>query len=301
MRDLLTQVGELFDTSGPAVLRKVADVAVIWVVAWISWQLTKRIARRMTARLEAQEETFPDPAAQRAQTIASLIRGVGRTVILVVAVVSTLAQFIAIGPILAAGGIVGLAVSFGSQSLVRDVIAGFFILVENQFGLGDVIEAAGRNGTVEKMTLRVVMLRDVNGVLHVIPNGQITTVSNLTRSWARAVVDVAVSYASDLDRALQVIRDEAEGLRADPKWAARFESGTDSIGVEELTPQAVLIRSRLRTAPGAQWAIAREFRRRIKNRLQAEEIPVAATPPTPAPPTPPAPPSSSPPSLDNPS
>lgn len=142
---------------------------------------------------------------------------------------------------------------------------------------GNVIEAAGKSGTVARMTLRVAMLRDVRGVLHVVPNGQITTLSNLTRSWSRAIVEFGIGYASDLDRALEVFRDEIARLRKDPAWAGRFE-GESQVGVEELGQHAVIVRAMLRTTPGAQWDIAREFRRRIKNRLDAERIPISTMP-----------------------
>ena len=152
------------------------------------------------------------------------------------------------------------------------MIAGFFILMENQFAVGDVIEAAGKSGTVERMTLRVAVLRDVRGVLHVIPNGQIATVSNLTRSWSRAVVEVGVGYATDVDRAIDVFKDELSRFRAEPAWTSRFAGDSEVLGVEDLGEHSVVIRSLLRTVPGAQWEVAREFRRRIKNRLDAEGI-----------------------------
>ncbi len=134
-------------------------------------------------------------------------------VIIGVAVLLTFNVFIDIGPILAGAGILGLAVSFGAQSLVKDVISGFFILFENQFGLGDVIEAAGKSGTVEKMTLRVVVLRDVYGIMHIVPNSEIKVVSNKTRGWSRAVVDVGIARDVDIDQALEVVLDEAHGSR----------------------------------------------------------------------------------------
>jgi small conductance mechanosensitive channel len=144
--------------------------------------------------------------------------------------------------------------------------------MENQFAVGDVIEAAGKSGTVERMTPRVAVLRDVRGVLHVIPNGQITTVSNLTRSWSRAVVEVGVGYATDVDRAIAVFRDELSRFRDDAAWTSRFTGDSDVLGVEDLGEHSVVIRTLLRTVPGAQWEVAREFRRRIKNRLDAEGI-----------------------------
>lgn len=275
--DIFSRIAEFFGTSRGAVVAKLVNVAAIWIVAWLAYHLVRRIARRIIAHADDHDTATLTAAEKRGHTLAAVVRSVGRVVILVLAVLLTAAQFLPIGPLLAAGGILGLAVSFGSQSLVKDVLAGFFILLENQFALGDVIEAAGKSGTVEQMTLRVVMLRDVRGVLHVVPNGQITTVSNLTRSWSRAIVEVGVAYAADLDRALEVFRDEVTRFREDPAWRLRFE-GASEVGVEDLGQHAVMVRTMLRTAPGAQWEVAREFRRRIKNRLDAEGIPISSLP-----------------------
>jgi moderate conductance mechanosensitive channel len=284
--DIFARVALFFGTSRGEVVAKLINVLSIWLMAWLAYQIVRRIARRIVAHVDNHSDDTLTAAEKRGHTVAAVVRSVGRVVILVLAVLLTAAQFIPIAPLLAAGGILGLAVSFGSQSLVKDVLAGFFILFENQFALGDVIEAAGKSGTVERMTLRVVMLRDVRGVLHVIPNGQITTVSNLTRSWSRAIVEVGVAYAADLDQALGIFRDEVARLRSDPAWQRRFEGEAD-VGVEELGQHAVIVRTMLRTAPGAQWEVAREFRRRIKNRLDAEGIPIYSVS-RPAPPAEPA-------------
>ena len=179
----------------------------------------------------------------------------------------TLNQFINIGPILAGAGILGLAVSFGAQSLVKDVITGFFMLVENSISVGDTVEIAGKTGTVERITLRVVRLRDVDGTLHIIPNGQITTVSNQTRGWSRAVVDVTVAYESDLDRALAVFREEAARVRRRPGWSRLLDGPPEVLGVQQLAERGVTIRTLLRTHPGKQWEVARGFRLRILDRL----------------------------------
>jgi small conductance mechanosensitive channel len=196
----------------------------------------------------------------------------GRVVIYAIAILLTFNVFIDIGPILAGAGILGLAVSFGAQSLVKDVISGFFILFENQFGIGDVIEVAGHSGVVEKMTLRVVVLRDGEGVMHVVPNGEIKVVSNKTRGWSRAVVDVGVPYEENVDRALEVLRDEAAQFSTDKAWGTQLDGPVEVLGVESLSDSAVVLRTLLRTQPGSQWSVAREFRRRIKNRFDKETL-----------------------------
>lgn len=272
VQDVFSRIADFFGTSRVLVVEKVLRVAVVWVVAWLAYQLVKRVARRIIKAVDDGDDSTMTAAEKRGHTVAQLVRSVGRAVVLVIAVLLTIGQFLPIGPILAAGGIFGLAISFGAQSLVKDVIAGFFILMENQFAVGDVIEAGGKSGVVERMTLRVAVLRDVRGVMHVIPNGQIATVSNLTRSWSRAVVEIGVGYGTDVDRAIAVFKDELSQFRSEPVWASRFTGDSDVVGVEDLGEHSVVIRTMLRTIPGAQWDIAREFRRRIKNRLDAEGI-----------------------------
>ena len=271
VRDIFTQVAEGIGTTR-AVVIQLLRVAAIWGGAWIAYQVVKRIAKRIIQAVDDGDDSTMTAAEKRGHTIAQLIKSVGRMLVIVVALLITINEFMSIAPLLAVGGILGLAVSFGSQSLVKDVIAGFFILIENQFAVGDVIEAAGKSGTVEKMTLRVAMLRDIRGILHVIPNGQITVVSNLTRSWSRAVVEVGVGYGTDIDRAIAVFRDELARMQADTPWNLRFAGDSEVQGVEQLGEHGVVIRTLLRTVPGAQWDVAREFRRRIKNRLDQEDI-----------------------------
>jgi small conductance mechanosensitive channel len=197
---------------------------------------------------------------------------VGRVVVFVVALLLTFNVFINIAPILAGAGILGLAISFGAQSLVKDVISGFFILFENQFAIGDVVEAAGKGGVVEKMTMRVVVLRDLQGVMHVIPNSEIKVVSNKTRGWSRAVIDVGVAYNEDVNRALSVVRDEAAQFSTDRDWAIQLDGPVEVPGVEALGDSSILIRTMIRTQPGSQWNAAREFRRRLKVRFDREGI-----------------------------
>jgi small conductance mechanosensitive channel len=272
VRDIFAYIAEFFGTSRGLVLTKLINSALIWAGAWLAYQVVRRIARRIIAAVDDGDDRTMTSREKRGHTIAQLVRSLGRVVIAGIAFLLTIGQFIAIGPLLAGFGILGLAVSFGAQSLVKDVIAGFFVLVENQFAVGDVIEAGGKSGTVERMTLRMVMLRDLRGVLHIIPNGQLTAVSNHTRGWSRAVVEVGVAYGTNLDRALSVFGDELAKFTTDREWSGRFEGESSVLGVDQLGDSAVVIRTVLRTVPGAQWEIAREFRRRLKNRLDAEKI-----------------------------
>jgi small conductance mechanosensitive channel len=250
-------------------------VAIIWLLAWGAMRLIRLTARRIERLVNEGDPTVTSLREKRGITIAQLLRTVGGTTVMVIAFLLTLNLFVEIGPLLAGAGIIGLAVSFGAQSLVKDFISGFFILFEDQFAVGDVIEAAGKSGVVERMSLRVVVLRDIQGVLHMIPNGEIKVVSNKTRGWSRAVIDVGIAYDADIDHALDVLRDEGARFSADPAWKVRLEGPVEVPGVESLGDSAVVVRVLARTQPGSQWDVARELRRRLKKRLDGEglEIP----------------------------
>jgi small conductance mechanosensitive channel len=276
---LLATVGDVLERLA-TILRIDTEVAIrvgvrilgIWILAWLAYRVVRLAARRIEIAVDDGDDSVTTLRERRGKTISQLLRSVGRVVITVIALLLTFNQFIDIGPILAGAGILGLAVSFGAQSLVKDVISGFFILFENQFAIGDVIEAGGKSGVVEKMTLRVVQLRDVEGAMHVIPNGEIKVVSNKTRGWSRAVVDIGVAYDEDVDHALTVVRDEAAQFTTDKTWGSQLDGPVEVLGVESLGDSAVVIRTLIRTQPGSQWNAAREFRRRMKNRLDREGI-----------------------------
>jgi len=190
--ELLTSIGELFqhlaqvlriDTE--TLVRGAVRILGIWILAWLAYRVVALAARRIEREVDDGDEYVTTLRERRGQTISQLLRSVGRVVIVAIAILLTFNVFINIGPILAGAGILGLAVSFGAQSLVKDVISGFFILLENQFAIGDVIEAGGKSGVVESMTLRVVVLRDLKGIMHIVPNSEIKVVSNMTRGWSR--------------------------------------------------------------------------------------------------------------------
>ena len=270
--EVIRRLAAILRIDGEELTRSGARVLGIWLLAWLAYRVVVLAARRIEVAVDDGDDSVTTLRERRGQTIAQLLRGVGRVVVVAIAILLTFNVFIDIGPILAGAGILGLAVSFGAQSLVKDVISGFFILVENQFAIGDVIEVAGKSGLVEKMTLRVVQLRDSEGVMHVVPNSEIKVVSNKTRGWSRAVVDVGVPYDESVDRAIEVLRDEAAQFSTDKTWGAQLDGAVEVFGVESLGDSAVILRTVIRTQPGSQWNVAREFRRRIKNRFDREEL-----------------------------
>jgi small conductance mechanosensitive channel len=270
--DFLARLAQILEINGETIVRNGARVVGIWVLAWLAYRVVRIASLRIEKAVDDGDDSVTTLRERRGKTISQLLRSVGRVVIFAVALLLTFNVFIDIGPILAGAGILGLAVSFGAQSLVKDVISGFFMLFENQFAIGDVIEAGGKSGVVEKMTMRVVVLRDLQGTMHIIPNSEIKVVSNMTRGWSRAVVDVGIGYEEDPDRALNVVRDEAAQFSTDPDWAPQLDGPVEVPGIESLGDSAMVIRSLIKTQPGSQWNAAREYRRRLKLRLDRENI-----------------------------
>jgi moderate conductance mechanosensitive channel len=272
LNDVVERIAELLRIDGELALRSALRVLGIWVLAWFALRVVRLTARRIEQSVDDGDDSVTTLREKRGRTISQLLRSVGRVVIVTIAILLTFNVFINIAPILAGAGILGLAISFGAQSLVRDIITGFFILLENQFAVGDVIEVAGKSGVVERMTMRVVVLRDLEGTMHVIPNGEMKVVSNKTRGWARAVVDISIPYTEDVDRIIGVVRDEAAQFSTDPVWGLQLDGPVEVLGIEELRDNSVVIRTLLKTQPGSQWNVAREFRRRLKNRFDRETI-----------------------------
>jgi small conductance mechanosensitive channel len=270
--ELLERLAQALRLDGETLVRAGARVLGIWLLAWLTYRVVALAARRIELEVDDGDDSVTTLRERRGHTISQLLRSVGRLLVIAIALLLTFNVFIDIGPILAGAGILGLAVSFGAQSLVKDFLSGFFILFENQFAIGDVIEAGGKSGTVEKMTLRVVVLRDLKGTMHVVPNSEIKVVSNMTRGWSRAVVDVGITYEEDIDRALAVVRDEAAQFSTDKMWGAQLDGPLEVPGIESLGDSAVVIRTLIKTQPGSQWTVAREFRRRLKKRLDREGI-----------------------------
>jgi len=242
-----------------------------------------RLLRRAVTRVESKvaEHTTPVRALQRTQTLTKVVSSSGIVVIWSLATLYLLQELdFNVGPLLAGAGIVGLAVGFGAQSLVKDVVTGFFILLEDQYGVGDNVQinevAAGK---VETLTLRVTGLRDLDGTLHYIANGDITHVANRSKDWARAVIDVKVAYREDPERVRQVLDRVATEAKEDPELGRKLYSVPQVLGVEALGDYEVIWRLIAETKPARQWEVARQLRERITVAFDDEgiEIPLAPT------------------------
>jgi small conductance mechanosensitive channel len=226
--------------------------------------------RRATpdALLETAETSVR--AEQRIEAIASVLRSVVSFVIFAVATFMVLGEIgINLGPLIAGAGVVGVAIGFGSQSLVRDFLAGAFILIEDQFGVGDIVDLGAATGTVEAVSLRTTRLRAIDGTVWHIPNGETSRVGNMSQHWSRALLDVEVAYDTDIERAKSVIKGVADAL-----WRSREDilEEPEVWGVERLDPNAVVIRLVVKTRPADQYAVSRELRQRLKESFDAEGI-----------------------------
>lgn len=247
------------------------------LVAWLLYQLVKRALRRIEARLVARDAELPDGSPsendKRVQTLIRLVRQAISVVVWVLTALMVLTEIgINIAPILAGAGIVGLAVGFGAQNLVRDFISGFFMIMEDQVRVGDVAVINGTAGIVEKINMRTIVLRDIGDVVHIFPNGTITTLSNQTKEVSGYVFDVGVAYREDTDRVVSAISGVLEGLRADPAFGPVIVGEPEIFGVNRLAESSVEIKGRIRTLPGKQWFVGREFLRRVKYEFDRDGI-----------------------------
>ncbi len=211
---------------------------------------------------------------KRALTLAGIVKTVGTTAIVIIATMMGLQEFgLNITPIIAGAGVVGLAVGFGAQSLIKDVIAGFFIILEGQFGVGDVIKTGDISGHVERLNLRVTTSRDFNSAaVHFIPNSELKVVSNLTKEWSRVALDIGVAYHEDIDRVVVVLQRIGQELAQDQRVGPLILEPPEVLGIESFGESQVTIKVLVKTLPQRQWEVAREFRRRIKVTFGKEGI-----------------------------
>ena len=246
-------------------------VLLIAVAMLVLLALLKRGVAKLSSLYEG---TLPGPAQiKRAYTLTHIVRDVGRLVILFVGMTMILSEVgVDLKPVLAAAGLGGLAIGFGAQSLVKDLISGFFILWENSVRIGDVVEVAGVAGVVEEIELRTIKLRDLSGNVHVVPNGVIDKVKNLTKDYSYYVFDIGVAYREDVDAVMGVLQEIAKDLRRDSRFADDILEPLEMLGVDQFKDSAVMIKCRIKTEPLKQWRVGREMNRRIKNTFDAKGI-----------------------------
>jgi len=245
-------------------------ILLILIIMLVGLIVAKIISNRLLSIFKINKD---DEFKKRADTLSSIIRYILSIGIIIIAAIMIMSELgIQIGPILAGAGIVGFAVGFGAQNLVQDVISGFFILLEDQIRVGDVVQIADKGGLVEKITLRMIILRDLAGNVHYVRNGQIDVVTNMTKEYSRYVFDIGVAYREDVDEVIKVIEQIDETLRSDPEFKDDILEPIEILGLDQFADSAVIIKARTKTKPIKQWRIAREFNRRLKKRFDEKNI-----------------------------
>ncbi len=263
-----------------------AVLVIGFIVRWLLHRVVDRVVRRAEQGLGPHRASMSLGAAQshassiikqrrqqRARTIGSLAKSVVTAVVLTMVVIMALSELgLDVAPLIASAGIVGIALGFGAQSLVSDFLAGIFMLIEDQYGVGDEVDLGEAFGMVEAVSLRVTRLRDLHGTVWYVRNGEIMRVGNASQNWSRTVLDIGVGYGEDLTHIRRVLSEVASDLWNDEEFNGRILEEPSVWGVQDLAADGVLVRVALKTAPGQQWGIAREMRMRIKNRFDHEGI-----------------------------
>ncbi|MFN2556441.1 MAG: mechanosensitive ion channel family protein [Nitriliruptorales bacterium] len=290
------------DLTGQVRLARAADlliatpgkILIVILLAWLASRFLRRSIDRLALRIQhgvppgrlawitGRRPRSPLPEAdrdqaarrrQRAQALKGLLRGASNFTVWAVAALTVLGELgINLGPLVAGAGVAGVAIGFGAQNLVRDFLSGIFMLVEDQYGVGDIIEAGGTSGVVENVGLRVTRIRDVKGVLWHIPNGRIEKVGNKSQEWSRAVLDIEIAYDNDIAHAKRVIKEVADALWREPEWSGLITQEPEVWGVEAFNPDGIVIRLVVQTRPLEQYNVARELRARLKEAFEREGI-----------------------------
>jgi moderate conductance mechanosensitive channel len=283
----------VYEWTGNEALAKVAQwlvdhplkIGLILLTAWIATKVARRLIRRSVRKVGASASTgrldkmsgggliAPERAGARTEAVANVLGSVAASAIWVVAVLVALGELdIDLGPLIAGAGVAGIALGFGAQQMVRDYLSGIYIIVEDQFGVGDSIDLQDVSGDVEEVTLRSTRVRDVDGVLWTVANGEILKVGNKTKGWSRSKLDVSVAYGTDLRQAMDLITSVAAGLREDLDWTEDVIDEPEMWGVQHLAADGVTIRVVLKVRPGRQFAVTRELQLRIAEAMDAAGI-----------------------------
>ena len=265
-------------------------LAIVWLVLlalgarWLLFKLIDRLVKRAQTGVlpnslvrgpfaEPEGEVVSHRRVQRAQTIGTLLKSIVAGVIAAVVVIMAIAQLgYDIAPLIASAGILGVALGFGAQSLVKDFLSGIFMIFEDQYGVGDSVNLGDVSGTVEAVSLRVTRLRDVDGTVWYVRNGEILRVGNQSQNWSRSVLDIAVGYKEDITKVRGILKEVAHDLWEDPGYRDKIIEEPEVWGVQSLGPDSVVVRVTLKTMPQQQWTVSREMRERVKMRFDAEGI-----------------------------
>ncbi|HVX28973.1 MAG TPA: mechanosensitive ion channel family protein [Nitrolancea sp.] len=250
---------------GRTTIGPIISVLVIVALALVILRVMRTLIRRMIRHLVERNEKPNRELTLKINTLSSVVESGGRALVIVLAAMMILSNIgINIAPLLASAGVVGIAIGLGAQSLIKDVIGGFLILFEDQYGVGDVISVNGFSGSVEHLSLRRTGLRGADGSFTVIANGDVRAVQNLTKDWSRAIIDVDISHDDDIDQAVAALTDMLDGIQDDPELGDAILAPADILGVQAMGPYQVTLRVMIKTRPMEQWRVQRVLLRRIK-------------------------------------
>ena len=267
----LDTVGWIATPTGAAITKSAVNITLIIIVALLVWELIGAGIERYLAARDSDGNEIT--RGQRALTLLPLLRNIVMVSLAVIVTLTVLSEMgVNIGPLIAGAGIIGLAVGFGAQTFVKDVITGFFILIEDSVGVGDIVILGGYKGKVEAISIRSIQLRDLQGDVHRIPFSEVTSTTNRSKVFSFASFDIGVAYREDVDHCMNVIREVGNDMRKDPNFAPTIIEDIEIMGVQSFDDSAVIIRARIKVAPGKQLGIQRAFNRLIKNRFDEEGI-----------------------------
>jgi len=284
--DISERLADFADVAVKRVVAIVALVVVAFVVRWVLHRLVDRIVSRAEGGVlpERLADRWADRLStsarrvQRTKTMGGLLKSLVTGIIVAVFGTMILGELgINIAPIIASAGIIGLALGFGAQSLVKDYLSGIFMIFEDQYGVGDVVDVGAASGTVEAVSLRVARLRALDGTVWYVPNGEILRVGNMSQNWSRAVIDIGVAYGEDIARVTRVLKEFAHDLWQDDEFKNVVIEEPEVTGVEALNPDSITLRVLVKTQPLEQWGVARALRQRIKSRFDHEGIEIPFT------------------------
>ena len=262
-QSLFQMISTWFLTSG-------VDVLITIVLMLVALKIAKGVGKKFATLLQKNKD---DEFKKRAETLTGIIQLILTILVLVVGCIIILGEVgVEIGPILATAGIFGLAIGFGAQNLVQDVISGFFLLLEDQVRVGDVVQVAGKGGLVEKVTLRMIILRDLAGNVHFVRNGKVDVVTNMTKDYGRYVFEIGVAYRENVDEVIEVIKAVDEDLRKDPDFSEDILEPIEILGLDRFDDSAVVIKARYKTRAVKQWGVGRAFNKRLKEAFDANGI-----------------------------
>lgn len=266
-------ISKMYETVKTLFLNQGYKILLIVVVCILLIKITDWLSQKIIHAIRPFRKKQDEEFKKRMETLGSVIHYIITFILVVIAIMMILASVgVEIGPLLATAGVMGIAIGLGAQSLVKDIISGFFIFLEDQIRVGDVVEIAGKSGIVERMNFKFTILRDLSGNVHYVPNGEITVVTNMTKTFSRYVLDIGVAYREDVDEVMEVMRLVDEEMRNDPEFGPDIIEPIEILGLDNFADSALVIRARVTTKPIKQWRTAREFRRRLKKAFDLRNI-----------------------------